>query len=96
MGSVSSFMIVNVGLSLVSLAATSDPNYKNVFYQTSIKEVQNEELTVETGGAVPEWLNGDFVRQNCASFGDIDGEVVLLHSPSPSMLCPDTVSPVSA
>jgi len=49
----------------------ADPNFKNVFQQTT-KEVQNEVLTDITG-MVPKWLSGDFVRQICASYGDIDG-----------------------
>jgi len=48
-----------------------DPNFKNTFKQAT-KEVQNELLTNITG-IVPRWLSGDFVRQICASYGDVDG-----------------------
>ena len=54
----------------------SDPNYRNIFYQTT-KEVQNVELS-NIQGEVPDWIDGDFVRQNCASYGDIDGGLKLL------------------
>ena len=53
----------------------ADPNFKNVFQQTT-KEVQNEVLTDITG-MVPKWLSGDFVRQICASYGDIDGKLLI-------------------
>ena len=53
----------------------ADPNFKNVFKQTT-KEVQNEALTDITG-TVPKWLSGDFVRQICASYGDIDGKLLI-------------------
>lgn len=56
----------------------ADPNFKNIFKQT-IKEAKNEPLTDVTG-KVPEWLSGDFVRQNCASYGEIDGKL-----PSPTV-----------
>ena len=49
-----------------------DPNFKNTFKQAT-KEVQNELLTNITG-IVPIWLSGDFVRQICASYGDVDGK----------------------
>ena len=51
-----------------------DPNYRNIFYQTT-KEVQNEELS-NIQGEIPAWIDGDFVRQNCASYGDIDGKLM--------------------
>eukprot|EP00794_Sanderia_malayensis_P018028 gene18028-19834_t len=51
--------------------AAPDPFYKNIFQQTTT-EVQNQQLTAQSG-QIPAWLDGDFVRQNCASFGNIDG-----------------------
>ena len=57
----------------VSSLSYADPNFKNIFKQT-IKEAKNEALTDITG-KVPDWLSGDFVRQNCASYGEIDGKL---------------------
>ena len=51
--------------------SAADPHFKNIFQQTT-KEANNEILNDITG-SIPSWLSGDFVRQNCASFGNIDG-----------------------
>ena len=59
-------------LVVFSAFSCADPNFKNIFKQTT-KEAHNEALT-EIAGSIPKWLTGDFVRQNCASFGEIDGE----------------------
>ena len=64
--------LVTLILANAFLCAASDPNFRNIFYQTT-HEAQNQELTDITG-KVPDWLSGDFVRQGCASYGDIDGE----------------------
>ena len=66
-------VVLKLLLILVTISTFSfaDPNYKNIFRQTK-KEVQNEALNDVTGH-VPKWLSGDFVRQNCASYGEIDG-----------------------
>lgn len=55
-----------------AFASGTDPNFKNIFKQTT-SQVQNVALDDLTG-AVPKWLSGDFVRQNCASFGNVDGK----------------------
>jgi len=55
----------------LSTASYADPNFKNIFRQTT-NEAKNEVLDDITG-KVPEWLMGDFVRQICASYGEIDG-----------------------
>ncbi len=60
---------------LLALAHGSDPNFKNIFQQTTT-EVQNQILN-NSSGSVPAWIDGDFVRQNCASFGNIDGKVAI-------------------
>ena len=51
--------------------SAADPNFKNIFKQTT-KEAHNEVLSDITG-SIPSWLSGDLVRQDCASFGNIDG-----------------------
>ena len=51
--------------------SAADPNFKNIFQQTT-REANNEVLSDITG-SIPSWLSGDLVRQNCASFGNIDG-----------------------
>ena len=63
-------------LILVAVLAVSyaDPNFKNIFKQTT-SEAKNEVLNDITG-KVPEWLMGDFVRQICASYGEIDGKLL--------------------
>ncbi|XP_065070482.1 retinoid isomerohydrolase-like [Rhopilema esculentum] len=68
-----SFLVHNLYLLAVLMVQVygNDPNYRNIFYQTT-KEVQNEDLS-NIQGEVPHWIDGDFVRQNCASYGDIDG-----------------------
>ena len=63
---------LTVWLTVVSFSF-ADPNFKNIFRQTT-KEAKNEVLSSITG-KVPEWLSGDFVRQNCASYGEIDGKL---------------------
>jgi len=70
MGSVLRLLLHLVALSVFSYA---DPNFKNVFKQVT-KEVQNEALTDITGN-IPKWLTGDFVRQMCASYGEVDGDL---------------------
>ena len=55
-----------------------DPNYRNIFYQTT-KEVQNQPLSDITG-EIPSWIEGDFVRQSCASYGDIDGNICVSYA----------------
>ena len=57
----------------LALSTYADPNFKEIFRQTT-KEANNEVLSNITG-KVPEWLSGDFVRQNCASYGEIDGRL---------------------
>ena len=58
----------------LSTASYADPNFKNIFRQTT-NEAKNEVLDDITG-KVPEWLMGDFVRQICASYGEIDGKLL--------------------
>ena len=59
-------------LLVLSSLCSADPNFKNIFKQT-VKEAKNEALN-DIVGKVPDWITGDFVRQNCASFGNIDGK----------------------
>ena len=73
-------------LVVVSALTYADPNFKNIFKQTT-KEAHNEVLT-EIAGYIPKWLTGDFVRQNCASFGEIDGKY---HG---SIMLPDVIANV--
>ena len=70
-------VVLNLFLLLIAISVFgfADPNYKNIFRQTT-KEAQNEVLTDITGH-IPRWLSGDFVRQNCASYGEIDGKPLL-------------------
>ncbi len=56
----------------VACSHAADPNFRNLFYQTT-RVVQNQVLA-DVQGRIPSWLDGDFVRQNCASYGDIDGK----------------------
>ena len=65
---INSLLVLIIGFAFL----LADPNFKNTFKQAT-KEVQNEALT-EIAGKVPKWLSGDFVRQLCASYGDLDGK----------------------
>ena len=71
----SAILIAIFGLRLACLTFAVDPNYKNVFHQTT-KEIQNEQLSTE-GESIPDWLSGHFVCQTCASMGNINGKIVL-------------------